>query len=154
MRATEFIEGLGGGQGGGRITLECTRPLGPKTSVAAPWQILDVILFRRFPSTPSEFWHETTWVGKLISLSFQRYIERPKRSPYVAWASVLMRPTPAVRTRLEVELDFNSNWAMDLIFTWAIMVSLGRMSSFNTLLIVVIVVIVVAVVVAAVAVVV
>jgi hypothetical protein len=35
--------------------------LGPKahqTSDAAPWQILDVNLFQRFPLTQEEFWHE------------------------------------------------------------------------------------------------
>ena len=48
MEATESKEGrgLGGGQGGGRATLGITTAVGPKTGPAAPWQILDVILFR------------------------------------------------------------------------------------------------------------
>jgi len=42
-------------QGGGRATLGSTRPSGPKTGVAASRQILVVMLFRLYPSTPSVF---------------------------------------------------------------------------------------------------
>ena len=47
MKGTEYIEGrgLGGGQGGSQATLGITTAAGPKTGPAAPWQILDVILF-------------------------------------------------------------------------------------------------------------
>jgi hypothetical protein len=45
--------------------------LGPKahqTSDAAPWQILDVNLFRIFPLTQDEFWHETGVIGSSMKL--------------------------------------------------------------------------------------
>jgi hypothetical protein len=54
--------------------------LGPKahqTGKAAPWQILDVNLFRRFPLTQNEFWHETGAIGSSMKIFFQPYIERP-----------------------------------------------------------------------------
>ena len=37
-----------------------------------------------------EFGDETGAVGKVIFLSFQPYLERPKRLPYATWASVLV----------------------------------------------------------------
>jgi hypothetical protein len=79
--------------------------LGPKahqTGDAAPWQILDVNLFRIFPLTQDEFWHETGAIGSSIKLCFQPYIERP--TPYATWASVLLRTAPRHRTELELEL--------------------------------------------------
>jgi hypothetical protein len=101
-----------GSQGGGWATLRCTRPLVPKTGVADFLQILDVMLWL-FSSPSSIFWRGTSWVGKLISLAFQRYLECWKRSLYVSWASVFVRPTPAIRTRFANKLDFNSPWAWD-----------------------------------------
>jgi hypothetical protein len=108
----------GGGQGGGRATLRCTKPLGPKIGVADFWQILEVILLWRFISSPSIFWRETSWVGKLIPLSFQRYLEHRKHSPYVVWTSVFMRTTPAIRTRSANKLDFDSPRAWDSMIDW------------------------------------
>jgi hypothetical protein len=81
--------------------------LGPKahqTGDAAPWQIPDVNLFRRFPLTQDEFWHETSVIGSSMKLCFQPYIERPKPTRYATWASVLLRNAPRFRTRLELEL--------------------------------------------------
>jgi hypothetical protein len=81
--------------------------LGPKahqTDDAAPWQILDVKLFRRFPLTQDKVWHETGAIGSSMKLCFQPYIERPKLTPYATWASVLLRTAPGLRTGLELEL--------------------------------------------------
>ena len=71
------------------------------------WQIMVVLLFRQFLSTPSESGRDSSCIGKLISLAFHAYLERPKRSPYVAWASIFVRPLPAVRTSLANRLGFN-----------------------------------------------
>jgi hypothetical protein len=73
--------------------------LGPKahqTGDAAPWQILDVNLFRRFPLTQDEFWHETGAIGSSMKFCFQPYIEHPKPSPYATWASVFLRTAPGL----------------------------------------------------------
>jgi hypothetical protein len=81
--------------------------LGPKahqTGDAAPWQILDVNLFRRFPLTQDEFWHETGAIGSSMKLCFQPYIEYPKPTPYATLASILLRTAPGLRTGLELEL--------------------------------------------------
>jgi hypothetical protein len=75
-----------------------------QTGDAAPWQILDINLFRRFPLTQDEFWHETGVIGSSVKLCFQPYIERPKRTLYATWTSVLLRTTPVLRTGLELEL--------------------------------------------------
>jgi hypothetical protein len=107
----------GGGQGGHRVTLGCIRPSGPKTGVTDFWQIL-VVLVRRFQSSLNIFWCQTSWFGNLISLAFQRYLERPKWSPYEAWTSVFMSPTPAAHARFVNKLDFNSPWAWDSIIDW------------------------------------
>jgi hypothetical protein len=71
---------------------------------AAPWQILDVNLFRRFPLTQDEFWHETDAIGSSMKLCFQPYIGRPQLTPYGTWASVLMRTAPRLRTGPELKL--------------------------------------------------
>jgi hypothetical protein len=78
--------------------------LGPQTGDAAPWQILDVNLFRRFLLTQEELWHETRAIGSSMELCFQPCIERPKPTPYATWASVLLRTTSGLRTWLELEL--------------------------------------------------
>ena len=71
-----------------------TRATGPKDGGAAPWQILDVHLFRRFLLTHKEFGHETSAIGKCVSLAFHPYVERPKRTPYVAGATKTSRTAP------------------------------------------------------------
>ena len=133
MMAAVYIEEreLGGGQGGGRATLGRTRPSSPKTSSPKTdfTQILGIHLRRQFPSPRSIFWHGTTWIGKLISLAFRRYVECPKRSPYAAWASIFVRPAPGVRTGLTNKLDFNVDWALNSIFAWALVVCVLVMSS-------------------------
>jgi hypothetical protein len=83
------------------------RQLGPKahqTGDAAPWQVLDVNLFRRFPLTPDEFWHETSAIVSFMKLCFQPNIERPKPTLYATWASVLLRTAPGLRTGPELKL--------------------------------------------------
>jgi hypothetical protein len=52
---------------------------GPKAKKggAAPRQILDVQLFRRFLLIPDEFRHSTSSIGKVVSLPFQGVQKRP-----------------------------------------------------------------------------
>jgi hypothetical protein len=57
-------------------------PKAHQTNDAAPWQILDVNLFRIFLLTQDEFWHDTGAIGISMKLCFQPYIERPKPTPY------------------------------------------------------------------------
>jgi hypothetical protein len=57
-------------------------PKAHQTNDAAPWQILDVNLFRIFLLTQDEFWHDTSAIGSSMKLCFQPYIERPKPTPY------------------------------------------------------------------------
>jgi hypothetical protein len=81
--------------------------LGPKahqTGDTAPWQILDVNLFRRFSLTQDKFWHETGAIGSCMKLCFQPYVERPKSTPYATWASVLLRTASGLRTGPELKL--------------------------------------------------
>jgi hypothetical protein len=79
--------------------------LGPNQTVdAALWHILDVNLFRRFPLTRDEFWHETSSIGSSMKFLFQPYTERPKPTPYATWAFDLLRIAPELRTGLELEL--------------------------------------------------
>jgi hypothetical protein len=75
--------------------------LGPKahqTGDATPWQILDVNLFRGYPLTQDEFWHETSAIGSSMKLCFQPYIERPKLTRYATWASILVCTALGLRT--------------------------------------------------------
>jgi hypothetical protein len=68
-----------------------------QNSGAAPEQILDVNLCKRFPSTPDEFGHETSSIGSFLKLSFYPYKEHPNLTPYATWVSVLVRAVPGVR---------------------------------------------------------
>ena len=72
---------------------------GPKAQDggATPKQFLEVDLFELFPLTPDEFDYETDAIGKIISLAFHPYKERPHPSPYAAWATVLVQPVPGIR---------------------------------------------------------
>ena len=54
-----------------------TQSNGPKEGVAAPWQILDADLFRRFLLIPKR-----VRIGFLIKLSFHPYMDHQKRSSY------------------------------------------------------------------------
>jgi hypothetical protein len=88
-----------------------TRASGSKDGDAAPWLILDVHLFRRFPSTQKDFWCGTSVIRSLMKLWFQPYIECGNLTPYVGWVSNLRQTAPALRGGLEVELDWVSNLA-------------------------------------------
>ena len=81
----------------------------PKSSDAAPRQILDVNFLGRFPSTTDEFGPETGSIVRVLKLSFQPYKVRPNPSPYATVASVLVRAISGVRNRLELEFDWASN---------------------------------------------
>jgi hypothetical protein len=108
----------GGDQGGGQATLRYIRPSDSKTGIADFYHILVVMFLRWFPSTPGVFWCGTSWVGNLILLVFQRYLERRKRSSYVALAFVFVTPTLAVQTRFMNKLDFKSSWAWKSMIDW------------------------------------
>ena len=57
-----------------------------------------------------EFGPQTRAIGKVFSLAFRAYLERPNPSPYATWASVLVLTAHGFRIRLEVE----SVWASTL----------------------------------------
>jgi hypothetical protein len=61
--------------------------------------------------TQKEFGYETSSIGKLILLSFHPYKERPKRSWYVIWATILVRTVPGIRIGFQLDLDWDSNLA-------------------------------------------
>ena len=44
-----------------------------------------------------EFGPQTRAIGKVFSLAFRAYLERPNPSPYATWPSVLVRAVPRVR---------------------------------------------------------
>ena len=79
-------------------------PTDQKKGVGAPWQILDADLFRRFPLILKGFCRETTWIGFLIKLSFQPYVDHRKRSPDASWVTSLKQTDPGGRDRLKIEL--------------------------------------------------
>jgi hypothetical protein len=81
-----------------------TGPTAHQTGDTAPWKLLDVNLFRRFPLTLDEFWHETSAIGSFMKFRFQQYIELPKPTLHATWASVLLCIAPGLRTWLELEL--------------------------------------------------
>ena len=58
-----------------------------------------------------EFRSETGAIGSSMKMSFHPYIERPKRTPYTAWASILVRAVSGLRGELELELF----WASTLV---------------------------------------
>ena len=97
-----------------------------KNGGAAPGQILDLYLFRRFPLTLVEFGCETRSIGKVMKLSFRAYEERPNPSPYATWATVLVQTVPDLRDRLELDFDWASN------LTWTSMLVLSASYPYST----------------------
>jgi hypothetical protein len=61
-----------------------TRANNPKDRDAAPRQILDVHLIQLFPLTQASFGHGPGAIGSAMKISFQPYMERRNRTPYVA----------------------------------------------------------------------
>ena len=47
----------------------------------------------------------------------------------MVWASIFVRPAPAVRTGLANKSDFNVDWALNSIFAWALVICVLVMSS-------------------------
>ena len=94
-----------------------TRSNGPKDGVAAPWQILDADLFRRFPLILKGFRCETTCIGFLIKLAFQPYMDHRKWGPDASWVTSLRQTGPRGRGRLKIMLDqtFGSCWTSLLV---------------------------------------
>ena len=82
----------------------------PKDGVAAPWHILDAVLWPWFLLIPNRFWRETTWIGFLIKLSFQPYMDRRKRSLDTFWVTSLRQTGSGGRGRLEIMLDWASGF--------------------------------------------
>jgi hypothetical protein len=85
---------------------------GPKAKYGgvAPRQILDVQLFRRFLLILDEFGHETSSIGKVISLHFHGVQELPNWMLYATWESVLMWATP-IRVGLWILKLFHQFWS-------------------------------------------
>jgi hypothetical protein len=83
----------------------------PKRGGAAPFQILDVDLFREFLLNPNSYGPESSCVGKVMKLSFQPYKEILERTPYVAVASFLVQTVSGIQEGNEVQVvdesDFN-----------------------------------------------
>ena len=91
----------------------------PKRGGAAPFQILDIDLFRELLSTPNCYGPESGAVGKVMKLYFQPYKNLLKQTPYVAVASFLVQTISVIGEGNEVQVidesDFNvyvSNAAM------------------------------------------
>ena len=59
-------------------------------------------LYLTIPVDSNEFGPQTSAVGCSLKLSFHPYKEHPKRTPYVAWASILVRAAPALRDGLQL----------------------------------------------------
>ena len=51
----------------------------------------------------------------------------------MAWASVFVRPAPAVQTGLANKSDFNVDWALNSIFAWALVICVLVISSSHTI---------------------
>jgi hypothetical protein len=84
-----------------------TRANSPKDSGAAPWQILDVHLFRRFLLIQMEFYCRTGAIGSSIN-SLSIHIKRPKWTLYATWASFLARAARGLQGGFELELFWTS----------------------------------------------
>ena len=82
----------------------------PKRGGTAPFQILDVELFREFPSTPNSYGPESGGVRKVMKLSFQPYKDLLKRTPYVAVASFLVQTVSGIREGNEVQVEDESDF--------------------------------------------
>jgi hypothetical protein len=62
-------------------------------------RVLKMILFRRLHVAPILVDHETSCVGKLISLVFHIYKECPNRRSYASYASILRQCVHGLRIR-------------------------------------------------------
>ena len=86
----------------------------PKRGGAAPFQILDVNLFRELLLTPNIDGPEYGGVGKVMKLSFHPYKVLLKWTPYVAVALFLVQTVSGIREGNEVQVvdesDFNVYW--------------------------------------------
>jgi hypothetical protein len=58
--------------------------------------------------------HETGAIGKVISLAFRAYVERPKQRSYAIWMSIWIWGGPGLQVGLELgnsELDWFANFS-------------------------------------------
>jgi hypothetical protein len=83
---------------------------GPRYGDAAPVQILDVIVFRRFPLTQDSFGREIGAIGSVMKFVIHPYKERPNPSSYASWASVLLRTASGIRDGVEIDFLWVSMW--------------------------------------------
>ena len=104
-----------------------TQANGPKDCVAAAWQILDIHLFQRFLSTPNEFRPQTGVIRSSMKLSFHPYKEHPKRTPYVAWASIFVWAAPGLRDGLKLEFLWASAWETQTESTSGLLLDLNTL---------------------------
>ena len=65
-------------------------------------------MFQRFLSSPKEFGPPTRAIGSSLKLSFHPCKEHPKRTPYAAHASILVRAASGLRDELELEFLWTS----------------------------------------------
>ena len=83
-----------------------------KTGDTAPFQILDVDLFRELSSTPKCYGPESGGVGKVMKLYFQPYKDLLKRTPYVAVTSFLVQIVSVIREGNEMQVEDDSDFNM------------------------------------------
>ena len=94
----------------------------PKRGGATSWQILDIELFCKFPSTPSRYGDESSGFGKVMKLSFEPYKEHPKGTPYVTVASFLVQTVSGIRKRNEGQLEDDSDfnvYVSNVVMCWS-----------------------------------
>ena len=66
----------------------------PKWGAQHRGQILSANFQRVLLSSPNSNRPKTGGIGKLMFLSFQGYVVLQKRSPFVAWATILVQTAP------------------------------------------------------------
>ena len=76
----------------------------PKRGGTAPFQILDVELFRELLLTPNSYRPESGGFGNIMKLSFQPYKVLLKRTPYVAvalfWCRLFLESEKETKSKL------------------------------------------------------
>jgi hypothetical protein len=81
----------------------------PKIGGAAPGRFCKSVLFQWLRPTPILVYHETGGIGKIISLSFQAYIDHPNRRSDTSCTSIWRQDGLGLRVGLEV-YSWIPNW--------------------------------------------
>jgi hypothetical protein len=79
------------------------------------------ILFRWFPLISDEFWYETSYIGKIISLSFYAYVEHQKWSPGVILVSILVWMWPCHNSHKHDDIIMPVA-TMSILFLWFMLI--------------------------------